>query len=87
MRIAFKTKTLPHISIKTNGNIKKSIDAYRKSQVPLSRLLTSFLAIKTIPEKLSEVDNPYIKLEQKFCDRFIASALRRAPSFHSRVRG
>lgn len=59
MRIAFKTKTLPHISIKTNGNIKKSIDAYRKSQVPLSRLLTSFLAIKTIPEKLSEVDNPW----------------------------
>lgn len=60
MRIAFKTKTLPIISFTPNVNIKKSIDAYRKAQVPMPRLLSSFLAIKTDPEKLTEADNPWV---------------------------
>lgn len=59
MRITFITIELPHITIKTNGRIKKAIDSYRKKQVPMSLFLTNYLAVKSKGDQLVQAENPW----------------------------
>jgi hypothetical protein len=59
MRINFRSKELPHITIKTNGKIKKAIDSYRKKLVPMTIFLTHYLAVKSKGDLLAEALNPW----------------------------
>lgn len=59
MKIAFRTKELHCISVKTNGTIKESIDAYRKKHTPMSVFLTDYLAVKSKGNHLVKADNPW----------------------------
>lgn len=59
MRIDFNTKELPHITIKTNGRIKKSIDSYRKKQVPMPLFLANYLAVISKGDLLVQAENPW----------------------------
>jgi len=59
MRLNFRTKELPHITIKTNGRIKKAIDSYRKKQAPMSLFLSNYLAVKSKGDQLIQAENPW----------------------------
>ncbi len=59
MRIVFRTSVLNRLSVKTNGTIKESIDAYRKKHTPMAVFLTDYLAVKSKGNHLVKADNPW----------------------------
>lgn len=64
MRINFRSKELPHITIKTNGRIKDAIDSYRKNFVPMTLFLTNYLAVKSMGDLLVQAENPWAYYEK-----------------------
>lgn len=74
MAIGFKSRTLPHITTRINRTIKKSIDSYRKWQVPMSLFLTNFLAVKTKGADYS-AENPWKCLTKDVAGRKFESGV------------
>lgn len=59
MDLTFISKELPKVSIKINGTIKKAIDSYRKSQIPMFAFISDYLAVKSGGDPLYKADNPF----------------------------
>ena len=59
MNIVFKSRKIESRPIKINGKIKKAIGEYRAKRVPMSVLLTNFLAVKSKSDELADAENPW----------------------------
>lgn len=59
MELTFISKELPKVSIKINGTIKKAIESYRKSQIPMFAFISDYLAVKSGGDPLYKADNPF----------------------------
>ena len=59
MEFDFISRKLTAQQIRINGKIKKAITAYRDKRVPMSVLLTNFLAVKSKGDALAQAENPW----------------------------
>ena len=65
MKLGFRSRTLPRVTIKVNDNIKDAVETYRKWQVPMPLFLSNFLAVKTTKkDKNAAAENPWITLNR-----------------------